>query len=171
MVEEKKAFEEWLQYGSRENYQKYLEKKVEAKRKVNEEKMMANFRWGQAFNGTFEENKKKFWKEVKRVRKGRSRMEESVKDVDGRILKGMDVKKRWAKYFEDLLNFEENREAVIVAVGGSQMPVMREENEREITRGEVVRALKEAKAGKVPAMDGVRVEMLKSCVTAAEWLM
>ena len=172
VLEKKKAFEEWLQCDSRENYEKYQEKKAEAKRKVNEEKRRANFRWGQAFNGTFEENKKKFWKEVKRVRKGRSRMEESVKDVDGRILKGMDVTKRWAKYFEDLLNFEENREAVIVAVGGSQMPVMREENEREITRGEVVRALKEAKAGKAPGMDGVRVEMLKEGgVTAVEWLM
>ena len=31
--------------------------------------------------------KKKFWKEVRRVRKGESRMEETVKDVNGWLLK------------------------------------------------------------------------------------
>ena len=41
------------------------------------------------------------------------------------------------------------------------MPVMGEENEREITREEVKRALNEMKGGKAPGMDGVRVEMLK----------
>ena len=51
------------------------------------------------------------------------------------------------------------------------MPVMGEENEREITRGEVKRALNETKKGKAPGLDGVRVEMLKEGgVTVLEWL-
>ena len=42
---------------------------------------------------------------------------------------------------------------------------------REITREEVKRALNEMKGGKTPAMDGVRVEMLKEeGVTILEWL-
>ncbi|KAK7065165.1 hypothetical protein SK128_014877 [Halocaridina rubra] len=46
---------------------------------------------------------------------------------------------------------------------------MGEENESEITREEVKRALYEAKAGKAPGMDGVRAEMLKEGgVTALE---
>ena len=48
-----------------------------------------------------------------------------------------------------------------MAVGGVQVPVMGEENEREITREEVERALNEMKGGKAPGMDGVRVEILK----------
>ena len=48
-----------------------------------------------------------------------------------------------------------------MAVEGVQVPVMGEENEREITREEVKRALNETKRGKAPGMDGVRVEMLK----------
>ena len=44
---------------------------------------------------------------------------------------------------------------------GVQVPVMGEENEREITREEVKRALNEMKGGKASGMDGVRVEMLK----------
>ena len=58
-----------------------------------------------------------------------------------------------------------------MAVGGVQVPVMGEENMREITIEEVKRALNEAKGGKVPGMDGVRVELLKEGgVTVLEWL-
>ena len=67
--------------------------------------------------------------------------------------------------------FRKIREADIVAVGGVQVPVMREENEREITIEKVKRALNETKGGKAPGMDGVRVEMLKERgVTVLEWL-
>ena len=171
-VEEKKrAFEEWLQCDSMENYERYREKKVETKRKVDEEKRLANVRWGQDFDRSYEVNKKKFWKEVKRVRKGGSRMEETVKDVNGQMLRGNDARKRWAEYFERLLNVEDDREAAIVEVGGVQVPEMGDENEREITREEVKRALNETKVGKAPGMDGVRAEMLKEGgVTVVEWL-
>ena len=51
------------------------------------------------------------------MRKGGSRMEETVKDVNGRWLRGNEARKRWAEYFEELLNVQEDREADIVAVG------------------------------------------------------
>ena len=107
------------------------------------------------------------------MKKGGSSMEEIVKDVNGRLLRGNEARKRWAEYFEELLNVKEDREADIVAVGGVQVPVMGEENEREreIAREEVKRALNERKGGKAPGMDGVRVEMLKEGgVTVLEWL-
>ena len=72
------------------------------------------------------------------------------------VLRGIEARKRWAEYFEELLNVQEDREADTVAVGSVQMPVMGEENEREITREEVKRALNETKGGKAPGMDGVR---------------
>ena len=147
-VEEKKrAFEEWLQCNSMEKYERYREKNVETKRKVEEAKRMSNFKWGQDFDKSYEENKKKFWKEVRRVRKGGPGTEETVKDVDGRLLRGNEARKRWAEYFEELLNVQEDREADIVAVRGVQVPVMGEENEREITVEEVKRALYEMKGG------------------------
>ena len=171
-VEEKKrAFEEWLQCNSMEKYERYREKNVETKRKMEEAKRMSNFKWGHDFDRLYEENKKKFWKEVRRVRKGGSRTEETVKDVSGRLLRGNEARKRWAEYFEELLNVQEDRKADIVSVGGVQVPVMGEENEREITMEEVKRALNEMKGGKAPGMDGVRVEMLKEGgVTVLEWL-
>ena len=87
---------------------KDIEKTVETKRKVEEAKRMSNFKWGQDFNRSYEENKKKFWKEVRRVRKGGSRTEETVKDVNGRLLRGNEARKRWAEYFEELLNVQED---------------------------------------------------------------
>ena len=94
-----------------------------------------------------------------------------MKDVNGRLLKGNEARKRWAEYFEELLNVQEDIEADIVAVGSVQVPVIGEENEREIRREEVKRALNETKRGKAPGMDGVRAEMLKEGgVTVLEWL-
>ena len=47
---------------------------------------------------------------------------------------------------------------------------MGEENEREITREEVMRALNETKGGKAPGLDGVRVMLKEGDVTVLEWL-
>ena len=94
-----------------------------------------------------------------------------MKDVNGRMLRGSEARKRWAEYFEELLNVQEDRKADIVAVGGVHVPVMEEENDRAITREEVKMALNEMKGGKAPGLDGVRVEMLKEGgVTVLEWL-
>ena len=63
LEEKKRSFEEWLQCNSVEKYERYREKNVEAKRKVEEAKRMSNFKWGQDFDRSYKENKKKFWKE------------------------------------------------------------------------------------------------------------
>ena len=60
---------------------------------------------------------------------------------------------------------QEDREADIVAVGGVQVPVMGEENEREITIEEVKRALNETKGGKAPG-PGITNICLRKCTYA-----
>ena len=55
------------------------------------------------------------------MRKGGLRTKETVKDVNGRLLRGNEARKRWAEYFEELLNVQENREADMVAVRGVQV--------------------------------------------------
>ena len=73
-------------------------------------------------------------------------------------MKGDDARGRWVRYFENLFYVEEDREADVVAVGDIEVPVMADENERDITREEVERAFNEMKMGKAP---GVRAELLK----------
>ena len=86
-VEEKKrAFEEWLQCNSMEKYERYREKNVETKRKVEEAKRMSNFKWGQDFDRSYQENKKKFWKEVRKF------YQELLKEKSNPRLKGNFIK-------------------------------------------------------------------------------
>ena len=60
-----------------------------------------------------------------RVRKGQRARDEMVKDVNGQILRdGVDVRRRWAEYFEQVLNVEDFREANINVSGDWRMPVL-----------------------------------------------
>ena len=52
-------------------------------------------------------NKKRFGKEVKQVRKGELARDEMVNDNNGQILSdGVEVRRRWAECFEQVLNAE-----------------------------------------------------------------
>ena len=154
-------------------YDNYREMRKVVKQVVRRAKRDADARWGRRLCQNFEENKKMFWKEVKKVRKGETGKEEVVKDVNGQLLlESGDVRKRWAEYFDDLLNVEDAREADIVAVeGGARMPVLGERLVADITEEEVREAVKVMKAGKAPGLDGIATECLKKGgVTIVEWL-
>ena len=72
---------------------------------VQAAKRMADRRWGERLENDFEGSKKMFWKEVKRVRKSKQAREEMVKDVNCQILcNGVEMRRRWAEYFEQILN-------------------------------------------------------------------
>ena len=46
-----------------------------------------------------------FWEEVKRVKKGEQGRDEMIKDGNGQIFRdGVEVRWRWAEYFEQVLN-------------------------------------------------------------------
>ena len=69
------------------------------------------------------------------MRKGEQAREEMVKDVNGQILHdGVEVRRRWAEYFEQVLNVADVREANINIVGNWQVPVFGDLNERAIWR-------------------------------------
>ena len=171
--EKRQAYEEWLQSGSSELYERYKRMRVKVKRKVRTAKRRADAKWGRSLTENFERDKKKFWKEVKRVRGGECSREERVKGVDGRLLvEEREVRERWAGYFSELLNVEDEREAEIVAVGNNvRVTRMDEENERGISEVEIQMALKKMRSGKAPGLDGCHVECLtKGGRVIVEWL-
>ena len=64
--------------------------------------------------------------------------DEMVKDVNGQILRdGVGVRKRWAEYFEQVLNVEDVRVANINVIGDRRMAILGELNERAISIEEV----------------------------------
>jgi len=171
--EKRNAFEVWLQNRSREAYDRYKDKRREVKVAVRVAKKKADEDWGRRMGRNFEEKRKVFWKEVKRIRKEESGREEKVKDKNGKLLVcGNEVKKRWAEYFEELLNVDDEREANVVAIGSDRrMPVFGDVNDRQVEREEVQEAVKEMKTGKAPGLDGCAAECLKKGgVAVIEWL-
>ena len=73
---------------------------------------MADRRWEERLGNDFEGNKKMFWKEVKRVRKDEQEM-----DGNAQILRGVEVRKRRAEYFGQVLKVADVSWANINAVG------------------------------------------------------
>ena len=55
---------------------------------------MADRRWGERLGNDFDGNKKMYWKEVKRMRKGEQARDEMVKDVNGQILRDSEAVRR-----------------------------------------------------------------------------
>ena len=155
----------------RVTYDRYRAQRVAVKLAVQAAKRMDR-RWGERLGNDFEGNKKMFWKEVKRVRKGKQAREEMVKDVNGQILRdGVEVRRGWAEYFEQVLNVADVREANINVVGNWRMPVLGDLNERAISLEEVGEAVNEIKSGKAPELEGFPVECLKKCGMAVlKWL-
>ena len=66
---------------------RYRAQRVVVKRAVKVAKRMADWLWGERLGNNFEGNKKMFWKEVKRVKKGEHSRDEMEKDVNGQILR------------------------------------------------------------------------------------
>ena len=166
------AFEKLLQRRDRVTYDRYRAQRVAVKQAVKAAKGMADRRWGERLGNDFEGNKKMFWKEVKRVRKGEQAREEMVKDVNGQILGDcVEVRRRWAEYFEQVLNVADIREANINVVGNWRMPMLGDLNKRAISLEEVGEAVNEMKSGKAPGLDEFPVKCLKKGgMTVLEWL-
>ena len=81
------------------------------------------------------------------------------------------MRRRWAEYFEQVLNVADVREANINVVGNWRMPVFGDLNERVMSLEEVGEAVNEMRSGKAPGLDGFPVECLKKGGMAVlEWL-
>ena len=172
MKEKRELFEKYLQNRERGAYEVYKRKRGEVKRLIKEAKREADERWGSNLMRDFERNKKMFWKEVKRERKENVGRAVGINDSDGvKLVNEVEVNRRWAGYFEGLLNVVDDREAVIVGVGnGRRMPVCERCNDN-IEYAEICEAVRKLKGGKSPGIDEVAVEFLKrggECVL--EWL-
>ena len=101
VTDRRRAFEEWLQRRDRVTYDRYRTQRVVVKWAVQVAKTMTDRRWGERLGNDFEGNKKMFWKEVKRVKKGEQARDVMVKDVNDQILRdGVEVRRRWAEYLE-----------------------------------------------------------------------
>ena len=83
----------------------------------------------------------------------RAARDEMVKDGNGQILSdSVEVRRRWAEYFEEVLNVADVREANINVVGNWRMPVLGDLNERAISLEEVREAVNDIKLVILPGL-------------------
>ena len=74
---------------------------------------------------------------------------------------GVEVRRRWAQYFAQVLNVADVGEANINLVGNRRMPVLGDLNERAISLEEIGEEVNEMRSGKAPGLGGFPVECLK----------
>ena len=170
--EKRRLYERWLQERREELKQLYKLKSREVKRKVKELKRRAGDRWGQKLTENFRENKRLFWKDVNEERKPKEKGGERVKSADGSVLmEPVAVRERWREYFEELLNVEEEGELQLTTMGRGGIRSRRIDEQGEIGRVEVERALEVMKCGKSTGIDGIAAELLKrGGISIVEWL-
>ncbi|MEL7520935.1 MAG: reverse transcriptase family protein, partial [Cyanobacteria bacterium J06553_1] len=128
-------------------------------------------RLGQCLSKNFRENKKLFWSGVNRERKSREQLDVRIKDADGNVVtEERAVLDRWSEYYEQLLNVDDGRAAVLMDARVCGI----NENMRlqmEVSLEDVRKAVKKLKKGKAPGVDGITSEML--CFggdSVLEWL-
>ena len=95
-----------------------------------------------------------------------------VKDANGQVLRdSVEVRRRWAECFEQVLNVADVREGNINVVGIWRMPVLGDLNERATSLEEVWEAVNEVKSGEAPGLYEFPVECLKrGGMAVLEWL-
>ena len=100
--EKRRLFEIQLQSRRDVDKEAYSSMKRDVKRKGREKHNRADERCGERLSKNFIENM--FWRDANSARKVKE-MDMKVNDVDGNILtEESEVKNRWSRYFQELLN-------------------------------------------------------------------
>ena len=161
----KKAFKEMRTAQSPDLIDRYKNLKREAKRAVAHAKAEECKKWYKELETT--EGQKRIFK-IAKVRERAKRDTgdvNTIKDKNGKILSNeREIKERWKEYFEELLNTENERDA-IEAIDKVEGP------EKNISMEDVKTAIRKMKIGKATGTSEVDTEMIKALEGAGiEWL-
>ena len=152
--QKKRAFKVWQRTRNNTDKEVYQARKREARRCVWEAKRRMWEQWSENLNTM--EGRNKMFRVAAQMRKDRQdiRGTNFIRDENGGIeIKGESVREIWRRYFEELLNVEnENRIEEEPCVEG---PI------EEVSRKEVEDALKCMKNGRASGPSGVTSELLK----------
>ncbi|KAK3554833.1 hypothetical protein QTP86_000492 [Hemibagrus guttatus] len=156
------AKKKWDMDRTEENRQEYKELQRSVKREVSKAKQKAydelytrlDTREGEKDLYRLARQRDRDGKDVQQVR--------VIKDRDGRVLTSEEsVQRRWKKYFEELMNEENEREKRVEGVNSVEQKV------DKIRKDEVRKALKRMKSGKAVGPDDIPVEVWKCLGEAA----
>ncbi|KAM4534591.1 uncharacterized protein V3H82_024506 [Fundulus diaphanus] len=161
----KESYRAFLACGTPEAADVYRQSKRQAARLVAKAKTRAWEEFGEAMEKDFRTASKRFWSTIRRLRRGKQCSTNTVYSGGGVLRTSTrDVVRRWAEYFEDLLN-PTNTSSIEEAEpedSGSGSP---------ISGAEVAEVVKKLLGGKAPGVDEIRPEYLKALdVVGLCWL-
>lgn len=105
-------------WNERTKREVYNGKKREVKRTEKESQWRADEDYGRQLSANWMENRKLFWKEVRKVCVGRRGGCKGIKDASGKVVKEKDcVVERWRKNFQQLLDVENDLAVVATHMG------------------------------------------------------
>ena len=165
--EKKKLYKKTLDKSVREEertrrVEEYKACKNRVKQEIRESKRKVREECGRKLGEAYGENKKLFYQMVREGRGERKKENiKEIKDENGNMIKDSeDIKKRWGKYFENLMNVN-SREQAMISCMGMEGDGRRPKQQQKISIKEVKKALQKLKGGKSPGVDGITAEMLK----------
>ncbi len=136
---------------------------VESKKRVDEE-------FGSKLIEKFMDNRKLFWKEVKKERGDVGGVSLRIKRDDGMLVSSKEeVKGVWKRHFEHLMNGGTGGEAIVMSMGTAGGKRVCEQRVTE--RVEVEKAIGKMTCGKAAGIDGITPEMVEHRRDAVvEWV-
>ncbi|KAK0141183.1 Craniofacial development protein 2 [Merluccius polli] len=161
----KESYRTFLACGTPEAAGRYRQAKRSAAVAVTEAKTRTWEEFGEAMENDFRTASKRFWTTIRRLRRGKQCIVNTVYGGDGALLTSTrDVVDRWKEYFEDLLNPTDTPSGKEAGPGDSGVG-------SPISGAEVAEVVRKLLGGRAPGVDEVRPEFLKALdVVGLSWL-
>ncbi|KAK0156594.1 putative uncharacterized transposon-derived protein F52C9.6 [Merluccius polli] len=152
----KESYRTFLACGTPEAAGRYRQAKRSTAVAVTEAKTWTWEEFGEAMENDFRTASKRFWTTMRRLRRGKQCIVNTVYGGDGALLTSTrDVVDRWKEYFEDLLNPTDTPSGKEAGPGDSGVG-------SPISGAEVAEVVRKLLGGRAPGVDEVRPEFLKA---------
>ena len=164
-VKLKESYRTFLACGTPEAAGRYRQAKRIAAVAVTEAKTRTWEEFGEAMKNDFQAASKRFWTTIRRLRRGKQCIVNTVYGGDGALLTSTrDVVDRWKEYFEDLLNPTDMPSGKEAGPGDSGVG-------SPISGAEVAEVVRKLLGRRAPGVDEFHPEFLKAMdVVGLSWL-
>lgn len=159
--QKKEAWKKYLNSKRDEDKNIYLQRRDEAKLKVREAKQKSWADFGNKMEENYNDNRKLFWRVVKRLRNDKPCPLRKLKTTDGKIIhERREVEKTWVEHFKDLFSLSLDDDLETEEIQRETNEGIDEED-AEIDTLEFLNAKKKIKIGKAAGGDNIAPEMIK----------